>query len=323
MADHLDPPGLNPPGTDRRLDITDVYVFQKPSDSSKTILIMNVIPVATTSDAFHPDALYEIRIDTSDPLDGRADITFRVNFSPRVDSTQTATVRRAEGPQAHGRADIGDVLFSGAPVSFTSTEIVTTVGDYKFFAGIRSDPFFFDLTWFLAGLPLPHMPIDDFFDTLNVFGIALEVPNSAIGSSGTIGVWARVLGSGQIDRMGRPAINTVFMKGKQKNDFNRAEPHVDRARFTDNVVEVLTTLGGALGGTSYDATTAATIAGILLPDMNSYDFSSSGFLNGRKLDDDVIDAELALVTNGARTTDGVGAHVDLIGTFPFMGDPHP
>ena len=39
-ADHLDAPGLTPPGGDVRLDITDVYAFRSPA--GKTVLVMNV-----------------------------------------------------------------------------------------------------------------------------------------------------------------------------------------------------------------------------------------------------------------------------------------
>jgi hypothetical protein len=121
----------------------------------------------------------------------------------------------------------------------------------------------------------------------------------------------------QIDRMGRPAINTVFMHGKEKLMFNRADPIQDRARFTDEVVEVLTSFG-------YTTSQADGIADILLPDILAYDSSSSGgFLNGRKLTDDVIDIELNLVTNGQVTGDGAGVHTDLLGSFPYLGNPHP
>ncbi|MGQ0796452.1 MAG: DUF4331 family protein, partial [Methanobacteriota archaeon] len=120
----------------------------------------------------------------------------------------------------------------------------------------------------------------------------------------------------QVERMGRPAINTVFMKGKDKNKFNRAEPIQDRARFTDNVVSVLRAFG-------HDDASAAAIAAILLPDILTYNYeSSAGFLNGRNLTDDVIDIELGIVSNGAVTTDGAGEHEDLLDVFPFMGTPH-
>ena len=46
-----------------------------------------------------------------------------------------------------------------------------------------------------------------------------------------------------------------------------------------------------------------------MPDILTFDYSSSaGFLNGRRLQDDVIDIELNLVTNGKVTGDGVGPH---------------
>jgi hypothetical protein len=73
----------------------------------------------------------------------------------------------------------------------------------------------------------------------------------------------------------------------------------------------------------YDDAHADAITNILLPDILTYDYSSSaGFLNGRKLTDDVIDIELALVTNGKVTTDMVGPHTDYLDEFPYVGNPH-
>ncbi len=316
MADHLDAPGLSPPGGDPRIDITDVYAFQKPGDASKSILILNVNPLTLGSE-FRSDAIYELKVDTN--ADAMADVAYRIVFSPVSGGSQTATVRRATGPQAIGRDNIGDVIFDGSQVSFGSTATVTTTGNRKFFAGKRSDPFFFDLLGFLANFAFTGT---DFFLDKNVFGIALEVPNTDLGTNPAVGVWARVLipqGGDmlQVDRMGRPAINTVFNKGTKKLMFNRAEPIQDRARFTDDFVHVLEALGG------YTESQALGIAGILLPDILTYNYNSTdGFLNGRKLTDDVIDIELGLVTNGAITTDGAGVHVDLLSDFPYMGNPH-
>jgi hypothetical protein len=46
------------------------------------------------------------------------------------------------------------------------------------------------------------------------------------------------------------------------------------------------------------------LAHFLLPDILTYDTSSpAGFLNGRQLPDDVIDAEPNLITNGKITGD--------------------
>jgi hypothetical protein len=169
----------------------------------------------------------------------------------------------------------------------------------------------------------------DFFIDKNVFGIALEVPSSSLGPEPNVGIWGRCIKpvSGkktQIDRMGRPAINTVFNHLNDKNVFNSITPDKDRTTLNGEGVTFLQSFEStltALGG--YSAGDAETIAKILLPDILTYDYSSTaGFLNGRQLTDDVIDTELTLVTNGAVTGDGVGAHTDLMDEFPYLGNPH-
>jgi Domain of unknown function (DUF4331) len=328
MSDHLDAPGLMSPAGDPEIDITDLYAFQKPGDPSKSILILNVNPLAPTlANAFESQALYEINVDTNG--DAITDIAFVITFTPNVAGMQKAVVRVSRGSDAARLSASGDTIIEGAPVSFGSTPIVTTSDDFKFFAGFRSDPFFFDLAWFLNGLPLPHTTVADFFVDKNVFGIVLEVPNSALGTNPNIGVWARTAkrqSSGtlvQIDRVGRPAINTVFNHDGAKNTFNSITPDQDRDQFEASFIATLESLGAALGGTGYSAADAQGIAEILLPDILTYDFSSAaGFLNGRMLADDVIDIALGLVTNGARTTDMVGPHTDYLSDFPYLGTPH-
>lgn len=352
MADHLDAPGLKSPGMNARIDITDIYAFQKPGDANKSILIMNVNPLAPTlATEFDPNAVYELKIDTNG--DAVADIAFRITFSDVHHNEQFATVRRATGRRAAGRGRGGEVLFHRVPVSFGSQAHVATQGAYRFFVGIRSDPFFFDLLGFLAGFKFTGT---DFFIDKNVFGIALEVPNRAgLGANPKIGVWGRVLTPtntspaaqddddhddgdddddrddnelAQVDRMGRPAINTVFNHGEDKNTFNHIEPSQDRTTLTVDPnpkagVTFLRSFELTLESFGHPPAEAEAIAKILLPDILTYDYSSSaGFLNGRKLTDDVIDIELNLVSNGKVTTDMVGPHTDLMPNFPYMGNPH-
>jgi hypothetical protein len=217
------------------------------------------------------------------------------------------------------------VLFAHAPVSFGSTPLISGDegdDDFRFFAGFRSDPFFFDLIGFLAGFKFTG---SDFFADKNVFGIVLEVPNrDGLGRNSHVGVWSRTLIPAtmqpdhfvQADQMGRPAINTVFNHGNDKNVFNATQPVDQRAGFEASFIATLTGFG-------HPAAEAKSIAELLLPDILTYDYgSAAGFLNGRKLTDDVIDIELNLVSNGAVTTDGVGPHADYLPSFPFLGTPH-
>lgn len=318
MADHLDQPGLKSPDMDARIDITDVYAFQKPGDASKSVLICNVNPLAPTlATSFDTDAVYEIKVDTNG--DAIAEIAFRIRFSD-VDDTgaQTATVRHNIGQEAATEGHHGTLIIDRAPVSFDRQARVTANGPYKFYAGLRSDPFFFDLMGFLKGFKFTG---SDFFKDKNVFGIVLEVPNRALGPNPKVGIWARVVHhvSGawlQVDRMGRPAINTVFNHGDDKKTFNSQPPTLDRQRFQDKFVSTLTSFG-------HPAAEATSLAQVLLPDILTYDYSSAkGFLNGRKLTDDVIDIELGLVTKGKVTTDKVGPHTDYLPVFPYLGHPH-
>ena len=63
MADHLDAPGLTSPAMDARVDITDLYAFQKPGDPERTVLIFNVNPLAPTlAQEFRADAVVLNRV---------------------------------------------------------------------------------------------------------------------------------------------------------------------------------------------------------------------------------------------------------------------
>jgi hypothetical protein len=79
--------------------------------------------------------------------------------------------------------------------------------------------------------------------------------------------------------------------------------------------------GFARAGHSRDQ--ATTLAGKLLPDLLTYEYSSSeGYLNGRKLTDDAINMGIALLSNGAVPHDGLRPHADLRSDFPYLGSPH-
>jgi hypothetical protein len=65
-----------------------------------------------------------------------------------------------------------------------------------------------------------------------------------------------------------------------------------------------------------------TLAGSLLPDLLTYDYSSSeGFPKGRNLTDDVINMGIALLSKGAMPHDLLWPHADLRSDFPFLGNP--
>lgn len=319
MSDHLDAPGLKSPNMDARVDITDIYAFQKPGDTNTSVFVFNVNPVAPTlADAFASEAVYELKVDTNG--DAVADVAYRFTFSPKEHGVQTATVRRARGEQAKDAGNEGDILFQDVPVTFGEEITIAEAEEYRFFVGIRSDPFFFDLEGFKNGMQFTGA--DTFLDK-NVFSMVLELPNSALGSNPKVGIWGRVLipkdGNPffQIDRMGRPFVNVAFTQGEDKNTLNRIEPIHDRELFNEKFIDLFVSSGRNLKDAQQTALT-------LLPDILDYDYSSpAGYRNGRTLTDDIIDIQLTVLTNGAVTTDKVEPHQDLLATFPYVGPPHP
>ncbi len=322
MSHHYSGPDFGFPRGDARLDLTDLYAFPKPGDASKSVLVMNVHPSAvvnppglTTTEPFAPEALYELKIDTNG--DAVADIAYRVRFAISEDGSQTATLCRADGAQAAGTDDGGRLIVKSAPVSMGEDARVTEAGEYRFFAGWRSDPFFFDTQGALNNLQFTG---NDFFADKNVCSIVLEVPNSELGRK-PVDLWARTLVEGvggwvQADRGALPA-QAVFLVGTEREAYLAGQP-ADDARFVASFAHALEHTGG------YAPEEARRAARTLLPDVLSYDPTRPASFpgNGRTLTDDAADAFLAVFTNGKVTQDKVGPHGDLLSAFPYLGPPH-
>jgi len=323
MSHHYSGPNFGFPHGDARLDFTDLYAFPKRGDASKSIFIMNVHPSAsqnppgpTTAEPFAPEALYELKIDTDG--DAVADIAYRVRFSYSEGDAQTATLRRVEGAQAAATGDGGRAIVEGAPVSTGPVARVTEAGDYRFFAGWRSDPFFCDVEGAKNNLQFTG---DDFFADKNVCSIVLEVPNSALGAN-KIRLWARTLYPGegggwvQAERGARPA-QAVILVDEERDDYLAGEP-ADDARFVPGFAHALEHTGG------YPPPEAERVARTLLPDLLSYDPARPASFphNGRTLTDDAFDSFICVMTNGKVTEDKVGPQRDLLTEFPYVGPPH-
>jgi Domain of unknown function (DUF4331) len=324
MSHHYSGVDFGFPLQDARLDFCDLYAFPKPEDATRSIVIMDVHPSKildppgpTTSQPFAPEAIYELRIDTDG--DAVADITYSFRFSPLENGAQSATVRRFEGADAAGAGGDGAVIIEGAPVSAGPDAQVTDVGEYRFFAGWRSDPFFFD-----AGGALNDFQFtgDDLFADSDVCSIVLELPNSELGN-GEVGLWHRTLVSKddvnwvQVERGARTQIVPFLVPNEEKEAYVGSEPAGD-ARFVDVMAHSLEHIGG------YSQEEAKQVAATLLPDILRYDPARPVAYpdNGRLLTDDVADLFIAILTNGKVSTDNVGPHQDLLSEFPHLGPPH-
>lgn len=327
-ADHLDAPNTTSPDMRPDGDINDVYVFEGRNESH-TVIAVTTHPAAGAIAPleYATDLRYVIKVDRNG--DALADSLYAVTFGKA----------RENGRQPYKVVWGGDD--ERRRVAHGLTGRVNDVrGGGKVFAGLRSDPFFFDLAAFqgtvlgMGDRRFCDKDTVDFFAELNTNAIVIEVPDGALGRN--IGVWAVTKGKedGRVDRMGRPAINTVFNSGDDKIRFNNGHPVTDYARFSDNVRSVLKTFSALDAEGAYTGAQTRTLARVLLPDMVTYDTrtEAAGPLNGRALADDVIDAELNIVTGGfpfdgrdgegAIPSDCVGPHDDYQRSFPYLGEPH-
>lgn len=326
-ADHLDAPTAASMGA---ADINDVYAFST-NDGNRSVFVITVNPGAgalpNSTENFGAGVDYNLTVDT----DGNAapDITYTLRFGAVSAGGQAVTIWR-NGVRWGGGMTEGNITLSGGS---------------KLWAGLRDDPFFFDLDAFkgnILGADNGRMLCDskkvDFFLGLNVSAIVLMVPNSEVGGTGkTIGISAntKIRKGGewiQADQMGRPGISTIFNNRLVNGDnqvsyvkelFNRVVPsEQDNLGFRKNVVDTLIAVSTKFNA-PYTMTQADDLAKILIPDVLTYETGNkSGFLNGRRLKDDVIDTLLAVGANTPGASDCIANDSTFLGSFPFLGIPN-
>ena len=328
MSNHFSADNLKFPGDDRRLDLTDLFVFKSADDPGKTVLIMDSnptsapppVPAPATGPEFHPDAVYRINIDTDG--DAHPDIAFTFTFSAFQGGRQTGTAYYAAGPRAREPGQPGEPLATSIRVSFDATVQPVEAGpsgSVRLAAGLRSDPFFADVEGALHGFKWTGH--DDFAGN-NVDSIALEVPGDMLGGD-VIGVWATVSlrrdGTlTQLDRGGNPTINPFINPDGEKDLFNSRQPADDVANYLGPWSSILQNAGG------YSPEAARAAALQVLPDILHYDRTRpAAYPNGRVLTDDVYSARFAWLSNGKIPPAGLKPHDDLLARFPYLGPPNP
>ncbi len=326
-ADHLDSPNAK---ANHALDITDIYAFDG-ENSANTVLAVDVNPLAgvVSGTNFATDAEYRFNVDTNG--DFVADDVYTVTFGNNApDHKQSVTLKK-----------------NGQTVLTGKTGNANNGGGAKLFAGIKDDPFFFDLAGFLRWRDpdgngvytydgSTNLDLGDFFKGTNISTIVLEIPDSWLGTSANF--WATTVKDGAVvDRMGKPALNTVFMNPfggtDQKDPYNQTVPSADVATWGGQFTQVLSVFN--------TPATAGAITGLLLPDVLHLDVvtlgkstgtgftgGAGGILNGRTLAEDVIDFELFVVTGGLEghavlSTDHVDANDAVFpGSFPYLAPAH-
>jgi len=334
VSNHFTGLSLGPPLGDQRLDLCDLYAFQSPANPDRTVLILNANP---TAGALHPEAIYRLAVDSDGDL--LNDIAFSYVFSEPQNGRQTVDVFMGTGQQARSPEAVGTKIFCEVDVSFGHDPKIATSGEITFFAGARSDAFFFDFdgvknlfdisgkrnfTDLHLGGPSPWTGVDSNTEA-NVFSTVLELPTERLGGNPGIRIWGRCSlrrngGLVHVDRAGHPSVSSFFNTDDTKEEYNASEPVNDRDRWLDQFVHLM----GHTGNYTREEAIAAIDAEGTLPDMLSFDSSKPAkYPNGRVFTDDVIDYRLAFLSKGDIPPSGLSPHTDTLDEFPYLGTPHP
>ncbi len=128
-------------------------------------------PVAGETAMYDPDVLYGIHIDTNQ--DQVADHDLWIRFGQNASGNWGMQVEGIPG---------GDPAMQSGPVEFANT--ISGPTDAYFWAGLRDDPFFFDLQGFMDTLStgtLSFVNDRDFFAGKNISAIVIRLQTSDSG----------------------------------------------------------------------------------------------------------------------------------------------
>lgn len=175
-ADHTDPPGRIAAGD--AADIGDLYAWHANDTLSMVLTFAGPVPaVAAPEGTYDADVLYTLNIDNNGDNDADAEILVR--FGQDADGNW--------GVQASG------IPGEDAPVAGAVESMLDGTGA-SVWAGVREDPFFFDLQGFNDTLQtgtLSFVNDRDTFAGANITSIVVDVPLSdALGGGTALSIWA-------------------------------------------------------------------------------------------------------------------------------------
>ncbi len=223
----------------------------------------------------------------------------------------------------------------------------------------------------------------DGFKGFNVLAFAIQIPVDSLpavsytapftGPATGVGVFASVsrprvtlrrtdgepVNSGpwiQVNRMGNPLFNEVLVALRDKDNYNRADPTVDAARFKKYALNPeVGALVNIIYKTDFVTSGRTDLAAVFIPDVlrvntathpvrlagqpgfsrlsfigsDTTDGAAGGWPNGRRLGDDVVDIALTAVASGPSygSIVVVGDNIDSNDqaynqVFPYSGTPH-
>jgi hypothetical protein len=173
-ADHAEAPGTE---ADAAADIADLYAWHSAEGTLVTALTFAGLSAPGDMAIYDPEVLYGIHIDHD--ADNQADIDIWARFG--------------QDDQGNWGVQVIDLPGTGAPVSGPVEQVIPVPGG-KLYAGLRDDPFFFDLQGFTDTVTTGVLSFDSSRDSLagtNVTALVLEMDlGSALEGSESLQIWA-------------------------------------------------------------------------------------------------------------------------------------
>ncbi|MBW9116428.1 DUF4331 family protein [Rhizobium cauense] len=328
---------------DIRLDITDLYVFRGEVGTVFAINVCHSIFGPIPSPGFHPEGMYEIKIDLNN--DAVEDITYRLTFGDRNEQGEQGFVlRRIAGGAAADPNEIGDLVLEGK-----TGEEVKAPDKLRIWAGKAGDPFWIDPDVLHAvghafedgtAVDLKNWSSKtarNLFAGHTVYSIVLEVPDgefrSQEGVSSRLGIWAVSTlatdagGWRSVNRIGLPMIHPLFTQfnGDLGNRLNAGIPTDDFAMHGESVIKAVSGVVGAYGTAEDPRAYAERLARRLFPNILPYTLGTPAIFgfsdwNGRSLTDNVADVMFSIAANTPIRL-GIGKETVIPGpskNFPYV-----
>jgi hypothetical protein len=181
-SDHLDGPRAT---ADPQADIADVFAFTSPEDPTRVVLAMTLHPYASDASTFSSNVTYAFRVQRVVALQPLtlAGTALDVTCAYADAGGAAAAAMTCTGPGgATATAAIGQVTGGGG-------------GPMRVFAGLRSDPAFFDRQGALATVASGHASFtgQNAFASANVLAIVVEMDSAAFTGGGEAGTVPPVL----------------------------------------------------------------------------------------------------------------------------------
>ncbi len=179
-ADHTEAPLA---AGDPAADLADLYVWHDPLGGTLVTAVTFGgldVPMVGQEGTFDADVLYTVHIDRDG--DDLPDIDVLARFGPNSEGQWGVRVENLPGTAGPVEGPVNANLAAG--------------GGLQVFAGLREDPFFFDLDGFLTTLQTGALAFDstrDSFAGLNVTSIVLEMDLDAVTMNGAfpnLQIWA-------------------------------------------------------------------------------------------------------------------------------------